>query len=337
MRLIDPLYRLFKGEKPEAGLKAGIPVPQCPNEAQILTYSEGKLSPRMRTELESHFAICNDCRSLLVLLTRFNNEPFENVTPISEDGVKKQTARILTFIENDEQRRNTARRQDDRHVPIPGEKKGFFVPYPQLAMVALVICAISAGFFVLQSSSRQSETNAMQILAQAMKDERRSETRISGGLNHSRYTETRGTVESDDLQLNRALNQVKSGENVDAQLILARVHLAFEKPEHTQQALAILAQLMSKGIESPELLNDHGVANYQFKKYDEAIEDFNKALAKKPDYAEALFNKALAEEHMYRYSDAKQSWQQFIKLSSDAKWIDEAEKRLNMLSNYPNQ
>ena len=85
MRLIDSLYRLFRGEKPEAGLKAGLPIPQCPNEAQVLTYSEGKLSPRMRAELESHFATCNDCRSLLVLLTRFNNESFELKGMLNEE------------------------------------------------------------------------------------------------------------------------------------------------------------------------------------------------------------------------------------------------------------
>ncbi len=341
MRLIDPLYRLFRGEKPKAGLKAGLPIPQCPNEAQVLTYSEGKLSPRMRSELESHFAICNDCRSLLVLLARFNNEPFENATPISEEGVKKQTARILAFIENDEQKRNTASREGDRHVPIPGEKKGFFVPYPQLAMVALAICAITVGLLAWQFNSQKSETTAMQTLAKAMKDERRSETRISGVRDYSPHPVKRSATESDDLQLRRALNQVKFAENdsasVEARLALARVHLAFAKPEHTQQALTILEQLMSKGIDSPELFNDHGVASYQMQKYDEAIEDFKKALDKKPAYPEALFNKAMAEVRAGRHQDAKQSWQQFIKLSSDAKWIDEAEKRLGALSNSSNQ
>jgi len=341
MRLIDSLYRLFSGEKPEAGLKAGLPIPQCPNEAQVLTYSEGKLSPRMRGELESHFAICNDCRSLLVLLARFNNEPFENATPISEEVVKKQTARIFAFIENDEQERITASREGDRPVQISGEKKGFFVPYPQLAMAALVICAISASFIVWQLNGQKPETTAMQTLAKAMKEERRSEMRISGERDYSPHTVTRGTTESDDLQLRRALNQLKSAENdsasVEARLALARVHLAFEKPEHTQQALTILEQLMSKGIESPELLNDHGVASYQMQKYEEAIEDFKKALGKKPAYPEALFNKAVAEGRAGRSQDAKQSWQQFIKSSADAKWIDEAEKRLSAVSNSPNQ
>ena len=321
-------------------MKAGIPTPQCPNEAQILTYSEGKLSLRMRTELENHFTICNDCRSLLVLLARFNNEPFENATPISEEGVKKQTARILTFIENDEQKRNTATREGGKQAWIPREKKGFFVSYPQLAMAALVICAISAGLLVWQISRQNSETAAMQKLAQAMKEERRSETRISGGFDYSPHPVTRGSAESDDLPFRRALNELKSTDDdsasVGERLALVRIHLAFEKPEHTQQAFDILGQLMSKGVESPELLNDHGVANYQFHKYNLAIEDFNKALEKKPDYPEALFNKALAEERAGRYQDARQSWQQFIKLPSDTKWIDEAEKRLNALPNYPN-
>ncbi|MGA9774065.1 MAG: tetratricopeptide repeat protein [Blastocatellia bacterium] len=322
-------------------MKADLPTPQCPNEAQILTYSEGKLSPGMRAGLESHFVICNDCRSLLVLLTRFNNEPSENATPMTEAGVKKQTARILAFIENDEQKRSTSTQPSDRPVQIPRKKKGFFVSYPQLAMAALVICAVSAGLVTWQLSRQKSDTAAMQTLAKAMKGERRGETRISGGFEYSPYTATKGAKESDDLQLRQAVNKVKAAENdsdeVEARLALARVYLAFEKADQTQQALAILDQLKSMGIESPEFFNDHGVANYQIKKYDEAIEDFNKALQKMPAYPEALFNKALAEDRSGRYQDAKKSWQQFINMSPDAKWKEEAERRLNTLSNAPNQ
>ena len=341
MRLIDPLYRLFRGEQPEAGLKAGLPTLPCPNEAQILAYSEGKLSPHMRVELESHFAICNDCCSLLALLAQFNNETFGNTTPLSEEGVKKQTAKILAFIEKDEQKSSKTARESDRQVQMPREKKGFFVSYPQLAMAALVICAISAGLLVWLVDSQKPEKAAMQTLAQAMKYERRSEARISGGLDYSPHPMTRGENESDDLLLRQALNKFKSAENdsarVEARLVQARVHLAFEKADHTRQALAILDQLMSEGIESPELLNDHGVANYQLKRYDKAIKDFTRALEKKPAYSEALFNKALAEDSAGLYQDAKQSWLQFIKLSPDAKWKDEAERRLNVLTNSLNQ
>lgn len=341
MRLIGPLYRLFKGEQPEAGLKAGLPTPSCPNEAQILTYSEGKLSPHMRVEMESHFAICNDCCSLLALLAQFNNETCENATPIAEEEVKKQTAKIIAFIEKDEQRESKSARENDRQVRIPREKKGFFVSYPQLAMAALVICAICSGLLVWLVGGQKPEKAAMQTLAQAMKNERRNETRISGDIDYSPHPGTRGANESDDLQLRQALNRSKSAENdsasVEELLTLARVHLAFGKADHTQQALAILDQLMLKGVESPELLNDHGVANYQIHKYNEAIKDFDKALEKNPVYSEALFNKALAEERASRYQDAKQSWQQFINLSPDAKWKDEAKKRLNGLPNSLNQ
>lgn len=322
-------------------MKAGFPAPPCPNEAQVLAYTERKLSPHMRAELEGHFAICHDCRSLLALLARFNNETSENTTPVSEEGVKNQTARILAFIEKDEQKRSTATRESDKQVWIPREKKGFFVSYPQLATAALVICAISAGILVWLVNNQKAEKVAMHTLAQAMKEERRSETRISGGIGYSPHTVTRGTNESDDLQLRQALNKLKSAENdsapVEERLALARIHLAFEKADHTQLALTILDQLMSKGVETPELLNDHGVANYQIRKYDEAIKDFNRALEKKPAYSEALFNKALAEDRAGRYQDARQSWQQFINLSTDEKWKDEAKRRLSTLPKSPNQ
>lgn len=342
MRLIVSLYRLVTGGRPEADSGADLnPISQCPHEAQILTYSEGKLSDRTRTKLESHFVNCNDCRSLLTMFGRFNSKPFENATPISEDGVKKQTARILAFIEADERKHSVPVRENNNRDPIPRTRKGFFVSYPQLAAAALIVCAIVAGIIVPRIGGQKPQMVATQALAKAMQDERRGVTRISGGLNYSPHSATRGVVESDDIQLKRALNKLKSAEgdnaSVETQLILARVHLAFEKPDHTRLALTILEQLMANGIESHEVLNDLGVAQYQLHNYNEAVANFGKALEKKPDYAEALFNKALAEERLYLDSDAKESWQQFINLSSDPNWKDEAKKHLNALLNSPNQ
>jgi tetratricopeptide (TPR) repeat protein len=342
MRLIVSLFRLFKGERPEAGSGAGFTlISQCPPEAETLAYSEGKLSNRTRTELESHFVRCNDCRSLLTMLARFGSEPFENAAPIPEDGVKKQTARILAFIEADEHKRTIPLSETGNQKHAQRGRKGFFVSYPQLAAAALVICAIIAGVIVPRIIGQKPVTVATQALAKAMQEERRSETRISGGLAYSPHPMTRGVAESDDLQLKRALNHLKSAESdtasVEARLTLARVHLAFEKPDHAQHALAILEQLKAKGIESHEVFNDLGVALFQLQNYKEAATNFGHALEEKPDYAEALFNRALAEERLHLYSDARQSWQQFINLSSDAGWKDEAERRLSFLSNSSNQ
>jgi tetratricopeptide (TPR) repeat protein len=342
MRLIVSLYRLFAGKRPETDSDAVLaPASHCPHEAEILTYSEGKLSNRTRAELESHFVNCNDCRSLLMMLARFNSEPSEVASPISEDGVKKQTARILAFIEADERKRSFPLRETNGQKQVQRGRKGFFVSYPQLVAAALVICAIAAGVIGLLISNEKPKASAREALAKAMKDERRGETRISGGLEYSPHPSTRGTVESDDLQLNRAFNKWKFAESdnapAEARLNLARVHLAFAKPDHARRALVILEQLMARGIESHEVLNDLGVAKFQLHDYEEAVAHFNKALEKKPDYSEALFNRALAEESLGRYSDAKQSWQQFINLSSDANWKEEAERHLSVPSNPPNQ
>jgi tetratricopeptide (TPR) repeat protein len=93
-----------------------------------------------------------------------------------------------------------------------------------------------------------------------------------------------------------------------------------------------LKNLVATGNQSPEILNDLGVAQFQLQNYDEAIASFSKALEKSPDYTEALFNRALAEQEDDRIEAAKQDWQRFIHLSSDQDWKTEAQGKLNMLN-----
>ncbi len=190
----------------------------------------------------------------------------------------------------------------------------------------------------------------MQALTLAMKDGRRTPARISGGFAYSDYTVTRGEGQSDDLQLERALSKLQSAEKESAppaaRQALARVHLAFNKPENAKRALAILAQLAASGVSSAELFNDTGVAQFQLGRYEDSLASFNKALEKSPGYSEALFNRALVNEMLFnksradqeraRYLEAaKNDLQSFIKMTSDEKWRAEAQRKLNSLQSYP--
>jgi tetratricopeptide (TPR) repeat protein len=144
---------------------------------------------------------------------------------------------------------------------------------------------------------------------------------------------TRGPEsKNDDLQFDRAISQLRFAWQdtapVNDKLVLARVYLARGTPEDAGNALTILDQLATRGFETPEALNDDGVAQFEMGKYEEAIAYFAKALAKSPNYNEALFNKALAEERAHRNDQAEQDWQQFIKVSSDETWKAEAQKHL---------
>src|SRR5947209_570682 len=116
--------------------------------------------------------------------------------------------------------------------------------------------------------------------------------------------------------------------------MLARAHLAFDRPEHARQAQAILESLQGRGALSAEVFNDLGVAQFQLQNHEAAIMSFSRALEINPGYAEALFNRALAEESAIRYPEARRDWEQFLNVTTDANWKAEAERHLSALSNY---
>jgi tetratricopeptide (TPR) repeat protein len=315
MRISDVLIRLIGAEDPN-----------CPNEADVLAYSENRLSPRNRAQLERHFSDCHDCLEVLAFLGR---ETSETPAPLSEEAVSEQTNKVLGHIRNDR-----GRSESPQKARPAG---GFYISYPKLATVGLVVSAIAvAGILVIIRGQSPSDA-AMEALKLAVKDTRYSETRISGGFDHAPFARaTRGEDSNDDLLLDRAENKAKAAaqetSDIRARLILAQSYLARGTTRGANEALAILDQLSKSGVETPEALNDTGVAEFQLRNYDDAIGYFTKALAKSPRYDEALFNRALAYQRAHRDAEARQDWQQFINQSTDASWKTEAKTYLNDLS-----
>ena len=315
MKISDVLVRLI-----------GARDKNCPNEADVLAYSENKLSKRDRAGLERHFAECDDCRQVLAFLGR---ESEEAPAPFTEKAVSEQTDRVLAYIQRDE-------RDGTKSAKKARGAAGFYISYPKLASVGLLICAIAVGGVFLFTRDQSPADAAMAALRLGLKDGRYTEARISL-LDHSRYAgPTRGgDSKNDDLHFSRAENKVKAAaqetDAVEARLVLARIYLARATREDARQALAILNQLTARGVETPESLNDTGVAQFELEKYDDAIAYFTRALAKSPGYNEALFNRALAEELARHNEDARRDWQEFIKKSSDDSWKNEARAHLDRL------
>jgi len=301
--------------------------PNCPSETDVLAFHEDTLPKQRRRQVERHFAGCDDCRDLLAFLGR---ESDEAIPSLSEDAASEQTRRVLAYMANDE----TNRREPK---PIANAAPGFYISYPKLIAVGLTIGAVAVTAFFLLMRGQSAADSAMDALRLAVKDQRRTEARISGGLDHSAYAGVTRGIETngDELNFSRARNKIKRAEQenapVDERLVLARVYLSGGTRPGASQALTILSQLAAGGMETPEALNDTGVAHLQLENYDEAITYFNKALLKSPTYYEALFNRALAEQRAHRDIDAAQDWQWFIDLSPDNGWKDEARSKLNSL------
>src|ERR1044071_7726041 len=195
MSLFNSLYRLVgrTGANPESKPDS-LPGPLCPDVAEIFIYMEGRTSSRMRTALESHFAACNDCRELMALFIQVPEEKIQgfdaSFAPLSDDGVKKQAARVLAFIENDENRPIQPVTRRVPYAEIARKREGIYVSYPVRGAVAMIICAIGAGVMFWLTRDHRSDA-AMDVLKLAVKDERRIPARISGPP-HSPYSSTRG-------------------------------------------------------------------------------------------------------------------------------------------------
>ena len=317
MRITDVLIRLV-----------GASDPNCPNEANVLAYFEKKLPSHSRSRIERHFNSCVDCREVLAVLGRESDEAPARPT---EEAINEQTNRVLAYIQNDERAR-TKPAQKARPAA------GFYISYPKLATVGLVLSAIAiTGIFFFTRGQSPADAG-MEALRLAIKDERYTEARLSGGFDYSRYTgATRGEEASDQVLLDRAEIKAKAGaqeaSDVDAKLVVARTNLARDTHKGANEAFAILDQLLKSGVETPEVLNDMGIAQLQLVNYDEAIGFFTRALAKSPNFDEALFNRAITYGRMHhREADARKDWQQFINQSSDENWKNEARTRLNGLS-----
>lgn len=299
----------------------------CPNEADIVTYLESKLSLHKRSSLERHFAGCDDCRELLVHLGR---EAAETHSPSPDEDVQKQTAKVLSMIHADEV--NRAKPELLRRTFF-----GLDVSYLTLGAAAVTICAIAIIAILLVGRGQKPAETAMLALSLAVRDGRQTEARVSGGLIYSPYKVSRGLETNDrDLQFSRAISQMRFAEQetapVNDRLVLARIYLVRGTREDVRHALAILDQLAARGFESSEALSDAGVAQFELSNYEDAIGYFTRALAKSPTYYEALFNRALAEEHARHIDQARKDWEQFIDKSSDDGWKSEARMHLTSLA-----
>ncbi|HEV8486899.1 MAG TPA: tetratricopeptide repeat protein [Blastocatellia bacterium] len=333
---VRELFRFLAGG-PRPGKEPGSGRNACPDESEVLAYLERKSPAYGRHKLDSHFVECDDCREFLALFVKASREPSQGSDIFMETpydaSVMMQSAKVLTMIKEDDFQHGQNERSTERDL----KREGFFISLPRLALAAAVATlAVIASLSWFIKPDRMEQV-AMAALGDAMKTERRTEVRISGGFEYSPHSSTRGNSESEsagdnNLHFERVFSKLKAAEKPSApaaqRLILARAYLARNASGDASRARTILEEVAASGNESAEIDNDKGVALFQLGNYEAALTSFTKALEKKPDFYEALFNLALAEERLKSNADARRDFETFIKVSPDAKWTAEAQRHL---------
>ena len=310
---------------------------QCPDEADLLSYAEKRLSPARRANLEGHIGNCDDCRESLALFARISGEETESaeaVDPsISDELIRRQTDRVLAFIALDEENQLPPRPRREPVKLAKPQRSGFSLSYAQLSFVATLVIVAAVGINYMATGSVEAQMEG--TLTKALELDRRITPRISGRREHSPNSVTRGASNTEEELFDFAIDKLKFAEKesapTKARQILARVYLSRDKPDDSDKALNILRELVTRPDVTPEIWNDLGVAFYQSRNMDEAIRAFSEAIVQKPGYQEALFNRGLANKDAKNYHAASRDFNQFLELSSDEKWNQEAQEWLDKL------
>lgn len=213
--------------------------------------------------------------------------------------------------------------------------RGFGLAFGSLALVLTV--GIS-GYFVWKNYYRQSDV--LVALNKYQKNERPTEARISD-FDYAPKTEgTRGGKKEDDLNLvsaksraTEAVLKIKSAENLHE---LGRVYLT---ENNYDEAIKNFEQAIKLNPNISKLHNDLGVSFLEkgrqkeegkLELFGKASEEFSTAIELDKNLKEAYFNQGLANEP-YLPNQAKEAWENYLKLDSSSKWADEARERLKKL------
>ncbi len=220
---------------------------------------------------------------------------------------------------------------------------------PTILRITICLAAILSVFalifyFFLRSSAK---SQSLASLNEAFRMERPIQTRISG-LDYAPLDNKRGNESKnfDEIALESAkrfaVDSVRKGETAESLHSLSRIYLAereFEKAETQLEKASKIAP------QNAEILNDLGIAflerskkltekegGKQLELQAKALENFEKAIELKPDFAEAIFNKAICLQTLSLPNQTAETWQTFLSLDANSKWSDEARQNLENIA-----
>jgi CHAT domain-containing protein/Flp pilus assembly protein TadD len=221
--------------------------------------------------------------------------------------------------------------------------KNYFTPR-RLAIgfgsLALVLTLGVSSYLVWKNySSNRSEV--LISLNKAYQNERPTEARITD-LEYAPKTEgTRGGNQAENLDLvlakSRATEAVLKNPSAENLHELGRVFLA---ENNYDEAIKQFEKALKLNSNYAKLHNDLGVALMEqgkrkeegkLKLFAKANESFEKSIELDKNLKEAYFNRALAIELLNLPNQAKEAWEEYLKLDSTSKWADEARERLKKL------
>jgi tetratricopeptide (TPR) repeat protein len=281
-------------------------VNECPDLETLAAYLDGRLRGRERERVTGHLAGCESCYFV------FSEAAQTHVTATPETITAWERWRAWL----------------SRPKMIWGSAAA------TLATAASIWLVI--GTAILQRLPTMSPE--LQALVAAVGTDRTVEPRLTGGF---AYGPLRGAVRSGaastsvspDVRIAAASSEKEAMAHRTPRA-LHSLGVAYLVMGDVDRAVPVLEEAGDQGAADARLLTDLSAA-YLVSASRGKEQDFAKALAAadravkaEPRLAEALFNRAYALEHLSRVDEARQAWQEYLKIDSSSGWVAEARSHL---------
>ncbi|MFN0140046.1 MAG: CHAT domain-containing protein [Pyrinomonadaceae bacterium] len=326
-------------------------------------YFLGKLSPSEAEALEIEIISNAEIEAELQVAESALNEDYLDETLNSEDKTAFEQNYLITKSRREQVDIIRQLKILSQKTPVAEAKPSFLEQLKasfrlhQLALgfgsLALVLIIGYSGYFVWKNYNTQSEV--LVALNNYQKDARPLESRISD-FNYAPKTEgTRGDNQAKDDELDfadlNARNLVRQNQTAENLHELGRVYLTRKKFD---EAIEQFEKAIKLNANHAKLHNDLGVALMEkgslnktnvgkldnkadepkpyLELFAKANEEFAKAIELDKNLLEAHFNRALCISHLdVLPNQAKEAWENYLKLDSNSEWADEARERLKKL------
>jgi CHAT domain-containing protein/tetratricopeptide (TPR) repeat protein len=214
------------------------------------------------------------------------------------------------------------------------KRSGIYLTRKRLVILMLIIAAAGLSitlWLITRDSAAESSTKSLVV---AYSKRRLIEPRLSGGFHAGEYNPTPDDLTNiDTAKLEDAkryfFKAVNDSNDIQAWQAHARMLIASRQVNQVNKAMALLRPLAADGGASAEIYNDFGACLFEQGKMEEAIDEFSRALEKRPEMPEAVFNRALCYQQLQLRDEARDDLTRLQGIERDEGWSAESKRRLD--------
>jgi CHAT domain-containing protein len=304
---------------------------ECPDFETVAAYLDGRLDEAKRTRVTAHLASCEECYFVFSEAAQ---------THLTRKAVERRRLRRWW---------PAALTRPMVEWPLAGAYARVEMPLSMwlVALAFAVAILLVVGTGELAWRWRSGEPPELRALVAAVGTDRTIEPRLTGGFAYGplrgamRTGEPSATSLPVDVRIAAVRIEKEATEHRTPQTLKA-LGIAYLVTGDASHAVLVLEEAADQTKDNAQILCDLSAAYLMRATRNNEPQDFGKALTMAdravkvdPRLAEGWFNRASVLEHLSLWDEARQAWQDYLKVDSKSGWAEEARNRLKTIPGTP--